>query len=77
MKAVQIMMDERLLERLDATDEVRREGRSAILRRAVEAYLRHREQVSIASRYRAAYGAGGGLGKEWDDWEAQGVWPDE
>lgn len=77
MKAVQVMMDERLLNRLDATDEVRQEGRSAVLRRAVEAYLRRREHASISARYQAAYLADSGLGKELAGWEEQGVWPDE
>jgi metal-responsive CopG/Arc/MetJ family transcriptional regulator len=39
MKPVQIMLDEELLRRLDATPEVEREGRSAVVRRAVAEYL--------------------------------------
>ena len=31
MKAIQVMFDETLLARLDASEEVRREGRSAVL----------------------------------------------
>ena len=45
MKAIQVMLDERLLEKLDATDEVQHEGRSAVLRRAVEAYLRQLQRA--------------------------------
>ena len=75
MKAIQVMLEERLLERLDATDEVQREGRSAVLRRAVEAYLRRRERISIESQYRKAYRGGAGLGREFAGWEDQGVWP--
>jgi metal-responsive CopG/Arc/MetJ family transcriptional regulator len=77
MKAIQVMVDERLLARLDATDEARTEGRSAVLRRAVEAYLRQRARASIASQYRKAYRGDRGLGKELAGWEEQGVWPDE
>jgi len=36
MRAIQITLDERLLADLDADDEVKRDGRSAVLRRAVE-----------------------------------------
>jgi len=35
MKVIQITFDERSLKELDATEEVRRDGRSAVLRRAV------------------------------------------
>ncbi len=71
------MLDERLLRELDATDEVRQLGRSAVLRRALEAYLRGRRRASITESYRRAYGAGGGLGEEWSGWEAEGLWPVE
>jgi metal-responsive CopG/Arc/MetJ family transcriptional regulator len=77
MKAIQVMLDERLLERLDATEEVQKDGRSAVLRRAVEAYLRQRHRESIAARYRKAYRGDEGLGKEFAGWDEQGVWPDE
>ena len=77
MKAIQVMLDERLLEKLDATDEVQKEGRSAVLRRAVEAYLRQHTRASIVSQYRKAYRGHQGLGKEFAGWEDQGVWPDE
>ena len=77
MKPIQVMLDERLLEKLDATDEVQRDGRSAVLRRAVEAYLRQRQRASIASQYRNAYRRDRDLGKEFTGWEEQGVWPDE
>jgi metal-responsive CopG/Arc/MetJ family transcriptional regulator len=77
MKPVQVMMDERLLRELDATEEVQQLGRSAVLRRALEAYLRHRRAVSISEGYQTAYGSGEGLGEEWSGWEEQGVWPGE
>lgn len=77
MKAIQVMLDERLLERLDATQEVKNDGRSAVLRRAVEEYLRRRARASVASQYRKAYGKGRGLGKEFAGWEEQGAWPEE
>lgn len=71
------MVDEGLLGRLDATEEVQKEGRSAVLRRAVEAYLRQRMRASIVTQYRKAYRGDKGLGKEFAGWEGQGAWPDE
>ena len=43
MKPVQVLFDELLLKRLDADEEVRRDGRSAVLRRAAAEYLRRTE----------------------------------
>ena len=77
MKAIQITFDEKLLEELDATDEVRRDGRSAVLRRAVRDYLQRRRRHTIAERYAKAYGSDSALGDEFTGWEDQGRWPDE
>jgi hypothetical protein len=70
------MFEERLLARLDATEEVRKEGRSAVLRRATEDYLRRRRRFTIAEDYRQAYGAEEGLGADYAGWEDQGEWPE-
>lgn len=77
MKAIQITFDEDLLRELDATEEVKREGRSAAMRRAVAEYLERRRQQAITEQYRRAYGDGGGLGDELSGWEDQGRWPSE
>ena len=76
MKAIQITFDERLLAELDATEEVRRDGRSAVLRRAAADWLRRRRRAEIAEAYRRAYGEGGGLGDAFAGWEDEGAWPD-
>jgi metal-responsive CopG/Arc/MetJ family transcriptional regulator len=76
MKPIQVMFDERLLARLDATSEVKKDGRSAVLRRAAEEYLHRRRRYSIAERYRQAYGDLDGLGDEFSGWEDQGEWPE-
>jgi len=76
MKAIQVMFDEKLLARLDATDEVRREGRSAVLRRAAEGFLRHRERQAIAESYRRAYADTTELVEELSGWEDEGAWPE-
>jgi len=77
MKPIQVMFDEELLRELDATDEVRRDGRSAVLRRAVVDYLKRRRSAEIRDRYRAAYSSEGGLVEEFAGWEEQGTWPEE
>jgi metal-responsive CopG/Arc/MetJ family transcriptional regulator len=77
MKAIQITVDDRLLARLDHDPEVKRLGRSAVFRAAVEAYLQARRRQHIDSAYRRGYGKDRGLGREWDGWAEEGVWPEE
>jgi metal-responsive CopG/Arc/MetJ family transcriptional regulator len=55
MRTIQITFDERLLEKLDSDEEVKIEGRSAVIRRAVADYLRKKRRVKIADAYRRAY----------------------
>jgi metal-responsive CopG/Arc/MetJ family transcriptional regulator len=74
MKAVQITLDERLLAELDADDEVKRDGRSAVLRRAATEYLRRKRSKSIEEAYRRGYGSGV---DDLSGWPDQGVWPEE
>jgi metal-responsive CopG/Arc/MetJ family transcriptional regulator len=75
MKAIQVSFDEELLHRLDADQEVRRDGRSAVLRRAAAAYLRRKRRAQIADAYRRGYGEPGDAGSEFEGWEDEGVWP--
>ncbi len=74
MKAVQITMDEDLLERLDSVDEVKKKGRSAVIRMVLAEWLRRKRSQAIDERYRVAYADGDPLGKDWAGWEEQGAW---
>ncbi len=73
MKVVQVTLDERLLARLDADKEVRRDGRSAVLRRAAMEYLRQKHRAEIADAYRRGYGTKGA--PELESWAHEGAWP--
>ena len=78
MKAVQVMLDEGLLARLDATPEVQRAGRSAVLRQITSDFLRQRREQEIDAQYERAYKeVKDPLGKEFEGWEDEGVWPPE
>ena len=77
MKSIQITLDEALLARLDQDEEVKRDGRSAVLRRAAEFYLRKRRARDVAEAYRRAYGDQQGLSPEFEGWEREGTWPVE
>jgi len=75
MKAIQITVDDALLARLDRDPEVKRLGRSAVFRRAVEIYLQQRRKAAIADAYRAAYGRRGSP-RDLEGWTGEGVWPE-
>lgn len=77
MKAVQVMFDEELMARLDASEEVKAEGRSAVLRRAAAEYLERRRREQIADQYGKAYAGGAALGDEFEGWTDQGSCPEE
>jgi len=70
-------MDEKLLVRLDAHQETRRIGRSAILRRAVSEYLDRHRRNAITGGYQRAYSDKSGLEDEFKGWENEGEWPAE
>ena len=75
MKAIQVTLDERLLERLDADEEVKRDGRSAVMRRAVFDYLRRKRRSAVAEAYGRAYGRR--KITELEGWADEGAWPEE
>jgi metal-responsive CopG/Arc/MetJ family transcriptional regulator len=77
MKPIQIVIDDALLARLDAHDEVRKYGRSAVLRRAAAEYLRRHRSRQIAEAYRRAYGKHQGLGNDYRGWPDEGTWPEK
>ena len=77
MKAIQVSFDERLLDRLDADPEVKKVGRSEVMRRAVAAYLRRQRADAIRDAYTRAYGARKGAGDDLAGWTDEGSWPVE
>jgi len=78
MKAVQVMFDEDLLAELDETADVREKGRSAVLRELASDFVRQRRETEIDEQYERAYaGVRDPLGKDFEGWEDEGVWPPE
>jgi metal-responsive CopG/Arc/MetJ family transcriptional regulator len=75
MKAIQLTIDEELLDRLDKDPEVAQRGRSAVVREAVAAYLARRRGRDIAEAYQRGYG--GGAGGELRGWASEATWLDE
>jgi hypothetical protein len=72
------MFDDVLLARLDADDEVRQMGRSAVLRRAAAEYLRRRRIKKTADAYRQAYGGStSAVDSEFAGWPDEGAWPEK
>jgi metal-responsive CopG/Arc/MetJ family transcriptional regulator len=75
MKAIQITIDESLLARLDEDPEVKRDGRSAVFRRAAAEYLRRRRDRSIAEAYRRGYSKAPPT--DLAHWVGEGSWPED
>ncbi len=77
-KPVQVSMDTALLRRIDADPEVRRSGRSALIRSAVELYLAAKERQEIESRLEGAYaGEADALLAEIEELMGDQAWPSE
>jgi len=77
MKPIQVLFDERLLAALDANEEVKKRGRSAVLRRAAAEYLRRSRSRLIAEQYRRAYSSEPDIREELAGWGTEGTWPEE
>jgi predicted transcriptional regulator len=77
MRAIQIKLDERLLRELDKDDEVKRHGRSAVVRHALFDYLRRRRRSAVAEAYRRAYGGRRATDVDWVGWTDDSIWPAE
>lgn len=77
MKHVQILMNEEMLADLDADDQVRRVGRSQVLRHLVAAYLESRREARLNAQYRRGYGDDSDVCVELEGWSEEGSWPEE
>ncbi len=75
MKRMKILMDEELLARLDDDEEVRRSGRSKVLRGLVSAYLESRRDERLDAQYQQGYGNDLRVSEEFAGWDEEGSWP--
>lgn len=76
MKAIQVTVDERLLKSLDANAEAKRDGRSAVIRRALAQYLARRRSAEIDDQIREGYRRTP-VDPELEGWDREGMWPSE
>lgn len=74
MKAIQVTVDEQLLKALDSNAEARRDGRSAVIRRALTEYLARRRSADIDQRIRRGYRKHP-VDAELKGWTEEAVWP--
>jgi metal-responsive CopG/Arc/MetJ family transcriptional regulator len=75
MKTIQITIDDQLLRSADKDPEVKRDGRSAVIRRALAAYLARKRRTQLAEAYRRAYS--NKPPDELSGWSEEGAWPEE
>lgn len=76
MRAIQITVDEHLLKILDSNVEAKRDGRSAVIRRALTEYLAKRRSADIDQRIRRGYRKAP-VDPELKSWAEEAVWPVE
>lgn len=79
-RSVQISLDEELLREIDRRPETRRDGRSAVIKRALQLYLDHKRRDAVDESYARAYGGRGSTAtqpKEFDELLDSQAWPDE
>ena len=75
MKTVQMTLDEGLVEEVDRASEALGTTRSAFTRQALRAALDRQREHELERRHRAGYEAKPVARGEFDDWEAEQVWP--
>ena len=76
MKAIQVTVDEKLLRSLDSNTEAKREGRSAVIRRALAQYLARQQSAEFDAQIRRGYRRTP-VDTELEGWAEEGVWPTE
>jgi metal-responsive CopG/Arc/MetJ family transcriptional regulator len=80
-RSVQISLDEELLREIDRRPETKRDGRSAVIKRALRLYLDRKQRESIDESYARAYAPSDKASKsqpnEFDEMLAGQAWPDE
>ncbi len=69
MKRVRVLFDESVLAELDSDAEVKKNGRSRVLRALVSSYLEDRRRTILDEQYVAGYGCGRQVSKELDEWD--------
>jgi predicted transcriptional regulator len=79
---VQISLDEDLLRAIDRRPETKRDGRSAVIRRALQLYLDRKRRETIDESYARAYGGRDGTARsdrasEFDSLLDRQAWPED
>ena len=76
-RVIQVTMDEDLLRKLDSDPEVKKNGRSVVLRRAAAMYLRRSRRQATDDEYRRAYGEHPVSRDELGPFHVEPIWPEE
>jgi metal-responsive CopG/Arc/MetJ family transcriptional regulator len=77
MKPIQLLIDEKLVRRLDQEAKRLRSNRSKLIRRAVEQFLRDQERLALEEADRSGYRRRPPRVRELDAWEAIQAWPED
>lgn len=76
MSIVQIVLDDDLLKAADKAARQRKVNRSAFMREALRAHIKHLRARELEEREKRAYQAKPDSLDDWDIWEREAVWPE-
>ena len=75
METIQVVLDSKLLGTMDIAARRKKLTRSALIREALRAYLKHLEIQERELRDRRGYEAGPRDPRNPSSWEAEAIWP--
>jgi len=77
METIQVVLDKELLQATDRAARRTKRNRSALIRDALRQHLRKLHIQQMEARDRQGYAEQPDSPKEWLEWEAEAVWPEE
>ena len=77
METIQVVLDAQLLKAADTAAKKHKLNRSALIRQALQEYLKHLRVLDLEARDRRGYEARPQRAEEHRPWEEIAAWPEE
>ncbi len=77
METIQVVLDAKLLKAADSAAKRHKVNRSALIRQALEAHLKHLRVLELEKRDRRGYQARPPRIEEYRPWEEAAAWPED
>jgi metal-responsive CopG/Arc/MetJ family transcriptional regulator len=76
METIQVVLDKRLLQAADRAAKRQKVNRSALIRQALQAHLKHLHELALQNRERRGYLLWPQREEEFRPWEGAVSWPE-